>query len=189
MSLLFSTSLRILSDCDFEHLDARGLDPVALKRLLGSSSREEVNIETIVYWIQRTVILNVDAGVLEVAPPILSRVFNEMADGVVRISSSRKIRILQFPFHYAQMLSMMLIIYTFGAPAACAYVMRTWYGAAGAAFLNVFVLWCINYLAQEIEQPFGVKPNDLPLQTFMTGMNNILVMLIQEQPCAILTLV
>lgn len=57
---------------------------------------------------------------------------------------------------------------------------RTWYGSASATFINVFVLWCINYLAQEIEQPFGKKVNDLPLDTFMHGMNNILIMLLEE---------
>mmetsp|Transcript_20970 Transcript_20970/g.60570 ORF Transcript_20970/g.60570 Transcript_20970/m.60570 type:complete len:535 (-) Transcript_20970:215-1819(-) len=179
MSLLFSTSLKTLSDVEFETLDLSGLDPEALLRI-GRSSKEEVNIEMIIYWIQRTIVANVDLGVLDVAPPILSRVFNELADGMVRISSTRKIRILQFPFHYAQMLGCMLLVYTIGAPLACAYVMQTVYSAAGSAFLNVFVLWCINYLAQELEQPLGKRPNDLPLTTFMNGMNSILVMLLQE---------
>jgi len=179
MSLLFATSLRTLADESFEMLDLQGLDTAVLKRM-DRSLREEVNIEMIVYWIQRTVVLGVDAGVLNIAPPLLSRVFNELADGVVRISSSRKIRLLQFPFHYAQMFSLLLFLYTIGAPVACAYAMRTWYGAASATFINVFVLWCINYLALEIERPFGKRANDLPLEEFMQGMNKILVMLLQE---------
>mmetsp|Transcript_18611 Transcript_18611/g.53322 ORF Transcript_18611/g.53322 Transcript_18611/m.53322 type:complete len:585 (+) Transcript_18611:138-1892(+) len=177
MSLLFATALETLSDEEFDTLDLDGLDPDVLERRTAST---EVNIELLIYWIQRTVVLASDSAIINIAPPILSRVFNELADGVVKISSSRKIRMLQFPFHYAQMLGAMLLVYSICVPAASAYLMRSWYGAASATFINVFTLWCLNYLAQEIEQPFGKEINDLPLEFFSKGMNNLQLMLLRE---------
>jgi len=133
----------------------------------------------ILQWIQRAIVDNMGTGVLPIAPPILSRVFNELANGVVSVSAARKINELPFPFHYAQMLAIMLLVYTLGVPCAAGYVMESWWGAAGSTFLNVFVLWAVNYLAVEIESPFGDDTNDLPIHEEMDRMNQLLRMLIQ----------
>merc|ERR1719330_838532 len=46
--------------------------------------------------------------------------------------------------------------------------------------LNVSVLWSVNYLAVEIETPFGQKPNDLPITFEVERMNKQLKMLLLD---------
>merc|ERR1719482_1278571 len=45
-------------------------------------------------------------------------------------------------------------------------------------FLPVFGLYCLNFIAGELENPFGTDDNDLPLEHFQTEMNNCLMMLL-----------
>jgi len=174
MSLLYAESIARLCDgMELERLDLSGLDMCQLE-VLDEPENSDVKIELIVHWIQRIVVDNMSAGVVTAPAPITSRVFNELSNGVVRAQAARKIKNIQFPFHYAQMLSTMLVVYSCGVPVMCAYIMSTYWGAAGSTFINVFVLWCVNYLAVEIEQPFGERPNDLPVAAEMKAMNDAL---------------
>lgn len=52
----------------------------------------EVKIELIVHWIQRIVADNISAGVITAPPPIVSRVFNELSNGVIKAQAARKIK-------------------------------------------------------------------------------------------------
>jgi len=181
VSLLYAASLSTLSaGHQFELLDLDGLDQEVLQGLQDDSATE-IKIELLLNWIQRIIMDNLSSSVVCAAPPITSRVFNSLANGVVKISSARKIREIQFPFHYAQMLGVMLIVYSLGVPAISAYIMETYWGCASTTFLNTFVLWCVNYLSVEIEQPFGDDPNDLPLEDEMRHCNRILEMLISDR--------
>jgi len=74
----------------------------------------------------------------------------------------------------------MLLIYTVGAPMFMAYLFQTPYAAAMATALNVAVLWCVNYLAVDIESPFGENPNGLPLGDEVERMNKLLKMLLMD---------
>jgi hypothetical protein len=42
-------------------------------------------------------------------------------------------------------------------------------------------MWALNYIARELEMPFGNDPNDLPLDHFHDHMNSSLLMLIREE--------
>merc|ERR1712151_1280267 len=44
-------------------------------------------------------------------------------------------------------------------------------------FISVFCYWCINYIAAEIEMPFGDDANDLPVGRLQEGFNVALKML------------
>merc|ERR1740117_2062799 len=48
-------------------------------------------------------------------------------------------------------------------------------------FVPVFGLWSLNYVAGELEMPFGDDPNDLPLTEFQHHMNKSMMMLIREE--------
>mmetsp|Transcript_37041 Transcript_37041/g.69242 ORF Transcript_37041/g.69242 Transcript_37041/m.69242 type:complete len:288 (-) Transcript_37041:16-879(-) len=45
----------------------------------------------------------------------------------------------------------------------------------------IFGVSCLNYIARELEMPFGKDPNDLPLVEFQDHMNNSMLMLIHEE--------
>eukprot|EP00443_Scrippsiella_acuminata_P091136 CAMPEP_0115515686 /NCGR_PEP_ID=MMETSP0271-20121206/76359_1 /TAXON_ID=71861 /ORGANISM="Scrippsiella trochoidea, Strain CCMP3099" /LENGTH=569 /DNA_ID=CAMNT_0002946295 /DNA_START=1 /DNA_END=1712 /DNA_ORIENTATION=+ len=181
MSFLYGTALSTLADTEFDCISQEGISLEHVEFLDRAAPEPNVvKCEVIMQWLQRTIVENISNGVLPIAPPILSRVFNDLSSGVANVSAARKINELPFPFHYAQMLSVMLMVYTFGVPCAAGYVMDSWWGAAGSTFFNVFVLWAVNYLAVEIEQPFGSGLNDLPLKEEMNRMNHLLRMLLDD---------
>eukprot|EP00449_Zooxanthella_nutricula_P011836 CAMPEP_0198517216 /NCGR_PEP_ID=MMETSP1462-20131121/18398_1 /TAXON_ID=1333877 /ORGANISM="Brandtodinium nutriculum, Strain RCC3387" /LENGTH=384 /DNA_ID=CAMNT_0044246769 /DNA_START=162 /DNA_END=1312 /DNA_ORIENTATION=+ len=178
MSLLYAESLSCLSEGHgFELLDLEGIEQTAMD-MLDDQGDNDSKLEMILHWVQRVIIDNISSGTITAPPPIVSRVFNELSAGVVKIASARKIKDIQFPFHYAQMLGISLLVYTAGVPIMSAYLFTTYWAAGASSFLNIFVLWCVNYLSVEIEQPFGTDPNDLPLQDEMRYMNETLAMLL-----------
>mmetsp|Transcript_15322 Transcript_15322/g.33113 ORF Transcript_15322/g.33113 Transcript_15322/m.33113 type:complete len:479 (-) Transcript_15322:200-1636(-) len=185
ISLLFGTALSTLSGSNLPLLDQNGIGESSsqfLQHLKNEASQScELRCEVILQWAQRKIVLAIDDGTLDVAPPILSRVFQDLGRGIVSLASARKINELPFPFHYAQMLTVMLLIYTVGVSVGSGFLMYSYWSSAGIAFLNVFVLWSVNYLAAEIEQPFGTDYNDLPIQDELTRMNECLKILLDQQ--------
>lgn len=181
VSVLFVTALSSVSDKAnaYEVLNLEGVDGDTLKYFIDYKDKD-IKIELIMIWIQRAVVKAIDEKVIEIDAPLVSRVFNELGAGVICVSSAEKINDIPFPFHYAQMLSVMLIIYSIGAPPLIAYIFQTAVAAAASAFLNVTVLWSVNYLAAEIETPFGNDNNHLPLQQEVERMNALLKMLLKD---------
>merc|ERR1712050_248521 len=49
------------------------------------------------------------------------------------------------------------------------------------AFVTTFFMWSINYVAQEIEEPFGGDANDLPLIEMQTSFNDSLATLLMKK--------
>merc|ERR1719247_1110255 len=60
---------------------------------------------------------------------------------------------------------------------ACATSVESSAWAAFLSFLVVFSFWSINYIAIELEMPFGDDPNDLPLHEMQTDLNKSLMSL------------
>merc|ERR1719497_234671 len=50
--------------------------------------------------------------------------------------------------------------------------------AAIFAFVPIFGMFSLNFIASELENPFGTDDNDLPLRHFQTEMNSCLLMLL-----------
>merc|ERR1719254_108571 len=51
---------------------------------------------------------------------------------------------------------------------------------ASLTLVSVFAYWSINYIAAEIEMPFGEDDNDLPISLLQEGFNTSLRMLLDE---------
>lgn len=170
MSLLFCSALQQVSpnrDRTFDILDSTGIDLGSLRFLNESNDR----VEVIIQWIQRSTILNMLSGVLPIAPPVMSRVFQEMSRGIVNLQNARKIADFPFPFPYAQTSIVMLIIHWFMCPLlATTLLSRNW--ATFTCFVVVFFMWCLNFIALQLESPFGAEDNDLPMDQMQADWNN-----------------
>ncbi|CAJ1452956.1 unnamed protein product, partial [Effrenium voratum] len=165
MSLLFSSAVTSVSDlCDFEVIDMKGLAPQNLEFLLADfRENHHTRCEILIQWMQKAIVNGHNEGTLHIPPPILSRVFQELSRGMVNIQNARKINDLPYPFHCAQLLTVMLLVYTVGITIGSAYTFETWQSAALVTLLNVFSLWCVNYGAVEMEHPFCSGSHGLPL--------------------------
>eukprot|EP00928_Gymnodinium_smaydae_P035958 TRINITY_DN25218_c0_g1_i1.p1 TRINITY_DN25218_c0_g1~~TRINITY_DN25218_c0_g1_i1.p1 ORF type:complete len:580 (+),score=59.15 TRINITY_DN25218_c0_g1_i1:77-1816(+) len=180
LSILHGSALQQISTIegvDFELLSMETVDQDALQYLMTKPEKCEV----ILQWIQRLIVINMTSGVLSIPPPVISRVFQELSRGIVNIHNVRKITEFQFPFPFAQMTSFMLVVHWALTPLAMALLVGSPIWAAVLASIPSFTFWGINYIASEIEQPFGEDPNDLPMQNMQRSMNASIITLLEER--------
>lgn len=182
ISLLHGAAMRQISTsrvANFEIFHLHGVDKKLLKFLEESGNGCEVYV--VLQWIQRLIVDAMNNGVLPIPPPILSRSFQELSRGTVNLANAHKISELPFPFPYAQMINTTLVFHTMLMPVLLSIlcVDTWWVGIISAATITSF--WSINYVAQEIECPFGDDTNDLPLQGMQKQFNRVLAALMMRE--------
>mmetsp|Transcript_60384 Transcript_60384/g.135995 ORF Transcript_60384/g.135995 Transcript_60384/m.135995 type:complete len:517 (-) Transcript_60384:161-1711(-) len=177
MSLLYCTSLQsvaVTANKNFEVLDTDGLDLGQLRYMAMSHDPPAV----LMHWMQRMIVKLMREELIDIPPAVLSRVFQELSNGVVALTDATKISDMPFPFAFAQMISVMLLIQFILAPILCAAMTDSILLAGVGSFLAVFFSCSLNLIASEIELPFGDDANDLPLNEMQQSMNVSLLTLI-----------
>lgn len=161
----------------FELIDVRGIDDQSLMSLQVCDCK----VELVFQWIQQLIVENINLGVLSIPAPILSRSFQELANGMVQFHEAQKISQIPFPFPYAQTCNCLLIIHWTISP----FVVSQWVyhpmWAAVFTFTQVFILWALNFIAVEIENPFGQDENDLDGRQMQVEMNKHLMVLLSPE--------
>lgn len=179
-SLLYGCALQQVATMDEKTFDLFGLDGFeasSMAFLQESHDRCEITLQ----WIQRLIVESDAKQLLKIAPPILSRVFNELGNGIVNLNNARKITDFPIPFHLAQMITVMLIVHSLILPLISAATVDNMSSAAGITFFVSFAYWCVHFITIELEWPFGDDPNDLPLQDMQTDFNMSLSCLIDSR--------
>jgi hypothetical protein len=182
MSMLYCAGLQQVSTDpavpaeDFEIIDVTGLEVSTLAFL------DEVNdkVEVVLQWIQRLIVENIKSGVLPIAPPIISRVFQEYSRGIVNLNNARKIAEFPFPFPLVQCITLMLCMHWLLVPLTCGTSIKSGWWAGLLTFVVVFSFWCIHFFSIELEMPFGRSTNHLPLQDMQADMNRSLTTLLHR---------
>mmetsp|Transcript_33330 Transcript_33330/g.75994 ORF Transcript_33330/g.75994 Transcript_33330/m.75994 type:complete len:602 (-) Transcript_33330:216-2021(-) len=178
MSILYSSALEQVADLkekEFEIFDIDGMDMESLKFLNSANDKCEVTLQ----WIQRLIVEATNRGTIPIAPPILSRVFQEFSRGIVNLNHVRKIAEFPFPFPWPQMITLMLVAEWFITPIMCGTALDSPFWAFLTTFFVTFAFWNIHYIAQELENPFGDDDNDLPLREMQVDMNRSLANLME----------
>jgi len=165
-------------------VDIGGLDQRTLRYLRDCKFDQRLNfnrVEVLIHMIQTLIVNNHESGVLKIPPPILSRVFQTISRGQVNLANCKKITHTLFPFPYAQLIAALLVTVAAMTPFAMAAICEEAHWAFMFTIVPVFGLFALNYVARELEMPFGTDHNDLPLPEFQDHMNNSLLMLIREE--------
>merc|ERR1712100_757954 len=115
MSLLFRASLQQLADMEDENFESLGVDGISEEHL-NFLAEGESQPEVVLQWVQRLILTNVETGVLTAPPPIVSRVFQELSNGIVEVQAARCWGEIKFPFPYAQMISCFLLLHWIALP-------------------------------------------------------------------------
>lgn len=181
MSLMHCAALQqvcILSDEAFEVFDLDGVDKESLQYLAGQGSNKTL---VILQWIQKLISMNVDNGVLSLPAPLITRIYQQLSRGIVSITDAQKITDILFPFPFAQMVTIMLIVFSVVTPIVNSSVIDSLAWNCILTFVSVFLFWSINYIAAEIEMPFGEDLNDLPIPDLQMGMNTALAVLLDKR--------
>eukprot|EP00428_Durinskia_dybowskii_P040208 CAMPEP_0170276634 /NCGR_PEP_ID=MMETSP0116_2-20130129/38301_1 /TAXON_ID=400756 /ORGANISM="Durinskia baltica, Strain CSIRO CS-38" /LENGTH=441 /DNA_ID=CAMNT_0010527905 /DNA_START=39 /DNA_END=1361 /DNA_ORIENTATION=+ len=179
MSMLFCSALEsvVQDDIKFDVYTQVELEEESLK-FLGECTEK---CEVIVHWIQRLIVLNMESGVVPIPAPVISRVFQELSRGIVKVNDVRKITEFLLPFPYVQLTSCMLLLNFLLTPFTLGIFLTEWYVAGALAFISIFAFFSINYIAAEIESPFGTDENDLPMKGMQDALNRSLRMLLDSR--------
>eukprot|EP00929_Paragymnodinium_shiwhaense_P061561 TRINITY_DN30754_c0_g1_i1.p1 TRINITY_DN30754_c0_g1~~TRINITY_DN30754_c0_g1_i1.p1 ORF type:complete len:604 (+),score=66.34 TRINITY_DN30754_c0_g1_i1:99-1910(+) len=179
VSLLYCSA--VTSVCQhqkqYEVVDFTGMDEAQLVWLATQPNQCEIVLQ----WIQRLIIDKHQSGVISAPPPILSRVFQELGNGILHLNNARRIKLVPFPFPYSQMISIILCLHVLFTVIVSGYTTQSPGAAFCRTFMGSFVFWSVNYIAIEIERPYGDDANDLPLAELAAAMNSALVNLLQER--------
>lgn len=159
-----------------ELIDPESIDPDSMEQI----RTEHAKVELIFTWIQQLIVQNIKPGVMSIPPPILSRSFQTLANGMVHFHEALKIANVPFPFPYAQTCDALLIIHWFFVP----FIVSQWcsepWWAAMFSFIQVFTFWCLNLIALELENPFGTDPNDIDGSRMQVEMNERLRLVLRH---------
>mmetsp|Transcript_1643 Transcript_1643/g.2105 ORF Transcript_1643/g.2105 Transcript_1643/m.2105 type:complete len:343 (-) Transcript_1643:81-1109(-) len=129
-------------------------------------------------WVEAFISREYMAGATgKVAPPILSRLYQYISDGMIGYHQARKISFVPFPFPHAQLTALFnLVMLVFMPIMMISFTDRVYV----AAVINFFCVSCfvgLHEVALELENPFQNPPNDIPLNRFHAMYNEALMVL------------
>lgn len=103
---------------------------------------------------------------MDAAPPIQSRMYQELSNGMLAFKMAMKLGDVPFPFPFAQILSLLLTIFTFLIPIYMIAFTDSQTLAPLLSFGLCMGMWGLNETAIELENPLGSDVNDILLMDF-----------------------
>jgi predicted membrane chloride channel (bestrophin family) len=179
-SLLHASALGAiasLEDENFPIIDIQGWDR---NDLMVIWHKRDVDRAEIIYrWVQAAIVQSLSSGLLNVPPPILTRVFQQMEAGMVQFNLVLQIMTIPFPFPYAQVCIVLNLVYMGFTPLVmCTWSSQPW-SASLFTFICIVCVYVVDLIATELENPFGDDTNDLPVHDFHRDFNGLLVLLLE----------
>lgn len=135
-------------------------DPAQQMALQSSGHRPNM----VMHWI--LVSLSRMSPDLDIAPPIQTRVYQELSNGMLGFVNALKIADVPFPFPYAQLLNIMLFFYSLFIPLYVSLFTKSMFVSPVVTFLLFQGVWCVNAVAKDLENPFGTDTNDINVLDF-----------------------
>ena len=140
-------------------------------------------VHTTVNRIIRTLTTRMNAGGLPFAPPIISRIYQELSNGLLAYNQAIKLKEVAVPFVYVQYQALLLLFFTVSMPFAVGAFTSSqschhgdnptcdveWGSIILSSFLSAIIVGSFNAMwlvANEMEDPFGMEPNDIPMMAF-----------------------
>lgn len=103
---------------------------------------------------------------LGIPPPIQSRMYQELSNGMVGFNNVMKIADVPFPLPYAQLMAMLLWSWTLLIPIYVMMFVKSRVAGPIVALLMFASIWCANLLAMELENPVSGEANDISALDF-----------------------
>jgi predicted membrane chloride channel (bestrophin family) len=116
------------------------------------------------YWLLRD--LAKISKDLCIAPPIQTRMYQELSNGMLGFNQCVKLADVPFPFPYAQILTVLLAFYVCFIPVYVVVFTQSMIVGPIMAFALFQGIWGLNETAKELENPFGIDVNDVTLVDF-----------------------
>lgn len=98
-------------------------------------------------------------------PPILSRSYQELSQGMTAFNQALKMSDVPFPFPFSQLLDVLLVVFTGLIPLLAGYVDDNLYPSCVQPFVGFFITMAflgLMSISRTLENPFADGPNQLP---------------------------
>eukprot|EP00440_Ansanella_granifera_P019993 gb/GFBE01021724.1/.p1 GENE.gb/GFBE01021724.1/~~gb/GFBE01021724.1/.p1 ORF type:complete len:552 (+),score=55.95 gb/GFBE01021724.1/:1-1656(+) len=173
-SMLFCSALQQICELGDDRLEVLSADGIGSDELMYLANAPD-RVELLMQWLQQHIMEGTRNGVLVAPAPIVSRVFQELSTGMAGLSKVSNIKEVPFPFPYSQTLVLMLLAHWMFTPFLAS---QNFSSPMYAGLLSMGVNlanWSLYYIALELDQPFGLDANDLPVKSFMQAFNTTLI--------------
>jgi len=143
-----------------------------LQRAKGPSAKTSLCL----HWISEFMIREHLAGSMgKVGPPIVSRLFQFLSDGMIFYNHARKVMYIPFPFPHAQICALFNMVMVVAVPLMMEQYADHIFIGAGLSFVTVLCMAAMHEVARELENPYANYPNEIPLATLLAIYNEALV--------------
>lgn len=102
-------------------------------------------------------------SLVSVPPPIMSRAYAELSQGMLAHSQAVRMADFPFPFPFAQLLEWLLVAYTFVIPLFATVFTGSVVVGPFLSFLATLTYWTLTSISRELENPFADGPNQVPV--------------------------
>jgi len=123
-------------------------------------------VEAQISRILRSITTRHQAGGVKAPPPIVSRVFQELSNGVLAYNNACKMKEVPVPFALVHFGAVLLAFFNFTAPVVIACFTGNLAMSIVSAIIVVSGFSALWLVANELEDPFGIEPNDIPMMSF-----------------------
>lgn len=131
--------------------------------------------------IQRAIISRLHAGGMRAPPPIISRIFQEVSNGLLFYNNATKMKEIPVPFPYVQLNAFLLNVFSCVlCPIAIASFTPVLWLSITTTVVTVLSFYAVFIVANELEDPFGTEDNDMPMIEFHEEFCASLCMLISN---------
>lgn len=124
----------------------------------------EDKVNMVLLWILQGLMLEVRAGTLDIPPPILTRVLQELSDGMLGFNQAHKIASTPFPFPIAQVVTVALFLLDIYLPFAIDNFTQNVVLTPILSFILPMCYHGLNETSIELEEPFGIDWNDVDIE-------------------------
>mmetsp|Transcript_27236 Transcript_27236/g.51864 ORF Transcript_27236/g.51864 Transcript_27236/m.51864 type:complete len:412 (+) Transcript_27236:72-1307(+) len=107
-------------------------------------------------------------GGVSVPPPVQSRTYQIISEAQLAFNGAQKIQTTPFPYPLMQVCGFLLHVYMVTGPLVVGAFLHHWAFGTFLSFASVLGFFALNKTAEELEDPFGSDPNDLPLDTYLS---------------------
>eukprot|EP00401_Gymnodinium_catenatum_P017330 CAMPEP_0117600376 /NCGR_PEP_ID=MMETSP0784-20121206/76456_1 /TAXON_ID=39447 /ORGANISM="" /LENGTH=281 /DNA_ID=CAMNT_0005403007 /DNA_START=31 /DNA_END=873 /DNA_ORIENTATION=+ len=148
MSLCHGCALEEIAGytCQLKCIDTFGLNDETLHHLNDCHDNWGFNkVEVMVHLLQSLITKALDDGILQVPPPILSRVYQTISRGFVNLLNAKKITVTKFPFPYANLIATLLFFHLLLTPLQVAVAVESKVLAGIFTFIPVWSLFALNF--------------------------------------------
>merc|ERR550514_1235047 len=115
------------------------------------------------FWIQESFSLACSIGVIKVPPPICSRLYQEVSNGLDEFHSAKRIINIPFSFPFMQVLALFLAALTFIFPLVAWAVTKSQFWTPAITVVASVAYNSLAAICAELDNPFGEDANDLPV--------------------------